>query len=96
MKKIYEEAKKVAYIYNQAWSRNWGFVPWTEKEMDFMARRLKEFADPELVIFARHEGKEVGFAFGLPNYNEIIKDLDGRLLPFGIFTCFSTGRRLKE
>jgi len=60
-----------------------------------MARRLKEFADPELVIFARHEGKEVGFAFGLPNYNEIIKDLDGRLLPFGIFHLLFNRKKIK-
>ncbi len=95
MKKIYEETRKVAYIYNQAWSRNWGFVPWTEKEMDFMAMRLKDFADPELVIFALHEGKEVGFAFGLPNYNEIIKDLNGRLLPFGLFHLLFNRKKIK-
>lgn len=95
LKKIYEETRKVAYIYNQAWSKNWGFVPWTEKEMDFMARRLKDFADPELVIFALHEGKEVGFAFGLPNYNEIVKDLNGRLLPFGIFHLLLNRKKIK-
>ncbi|MDI6845752.1 MAG: GNAT family N-acetyltransferase [Candidatus Saccharicenans sp.] len=95
MKKVYEETRKIAYIYNQAWSKNWGFVPWTEKEMDFMARRLKAFADPELVIFALHEGREVGFALGLPNYNEIIKDLNGRLFPFGIFKLLFNRKRIK-
>ncbi len=95
MKNIYEETRKIACIYNQAWSRNWGFVPWTEKEMDFMARRLKDFADPELVIFALHEGKEVGFAFGLPNYNEIIKNLNGRLLPFGVFQLLFNRKKIK-
>lgn len=95
MKKIFEETRKVAFIYNQAWSRNWGFVPWTDKEMDFMARRLKDFADPELVIFSLHEGKEVGFAFGLPNYNEIIKDLNGRLLPFGVFRLLFNRSKIK-
>ncbi len=95
MKKVYEETRKIACIYNQAWSKNWGFVPWTEKEMDFMARRLKAFADPELVIFALHEGREVGFAFGLPNYNEIIKDLNGRLFPFGIFKLIFNRKKIK-
>lgn len=95
MKKIYEETRKVAYIYNQAWARNWGFVPWTEKEMDFMANRLKQFADPELVIFAMHEGQEVGFAFGLPNYNEITKELNGRLLPFGFLKLLLNRRKIK-
>ncbi len=95
MKKVYEETRKIADIYNQAWSKNWGFVPWTEKEMDFMARRLKAFADPELVIFALHEGREMGFAFGLPNYNEIIKGLNGRLFPFGILKLLFNRKKIK-
>ena len=95
MKKIYEETRKIATIYNQAWAKNWGFVPWTEKEMDFMARRLKIFADPELVIFALHEGREAGFAFGLPNYNELTKDLNGRLFPFGILKLLFNRRKIK-
>jgi GNAT superfamily N-acetyltransferase len=85
LKKVEREARKIAFIYNSAWAKNWGFVPWTENEMKFMARRLKDFADQELVIFALHEGQEVGFAFGLPNYNELLRDLNGRLFPFGIF-----------
>lgn len=95
MKKIYQETRKVAYIYNQAWARNWGFVPWTENEMDHMARRLKDFVDPELVIFAIYEGQEVGFALGLPNYNEITRDLNGRLLPFGIFKLLFSRNKIK-
>ncbi|MGB9894040.1 MAG: GNAT family N-acetyltransferase [Candidatus Saccharicenans sp.] len=96
MKKIFEETRKIAYIYNQAWARNWGFVPWTEKEMDFMAKRLKDFADPELVIFALHQGQEVGFAFGLPNYNELLKDLNGRLFPFGLFKLLFNRKKIKS
>jgi len=95
MKKVEDEARKIAYIYNQAWAKNWGFVPWTENEMKFMAKRLKNFADPELVIFALHEGKEVGFAFGLPNYNEITKELNGRLFPFGLFKLLFGRKKIK-
>lgn len=95
MKKIYEEVKKIADIYNRAWAKNWGFVPWTENEMKFMAERLKNFADPQLVIFALHDGKEVGFAFGLPNYNEILKELNGRLFPFGLFKLLLKRKKIK-
>lgn len=95
MKKVYEEVCKVAEIYNRAWARNWGFVPWTENEMKFMAKRLKSFADPQLVIFALHQGKEVGFAFGLPNYNEIFKELNGRLFPFGIIKLLMNRKKIK-
>jgi len=50
LRKVQQETKKIAYIYNQAWAKNWGFVPWTDNEMKFMGKSLKAFADPDLVI----------------------------------------------
>ncbi len=94
LKKIQEEARKIAYIYNQAWAKNWGFVPWTDNEMKFMGKTLKAFADPDLVIFATHNGQDVGFAFGLPNYNEITKSLNGRLFPLGVFKLLLNKRKI--
>ncbi|MGQ9672157.1 MAG: hypothetical protein ACUVV5_03360 [Candidatus Aminicenantales bacterium] len=79
-----EDIKKIQYVYNNAWEKNWGFVPWTEKEMAHIAHKLKQIADLDLVILAEDKGKPVGFAFGLPNYNEILKRLNGRLTPLGI------------
>jgi len=64
--------------------------------MKFMGKTLKSFADPELVIFAMHGGQEAGFAFGLPNYNEITGSLNGRLFPFGVFKLLLAKKRLKE
>lgn len=91
-----EEARKIQAIYNEAWSRNWGFVPWTENEMKHMVKRLKQFADPYLVIFAEdQDGRPIGFAFGLPNYNEILKKLNGRLTPWGIVLFLLARRRIK-
>jgi len=96
MRHLEEEAKKIQAIYNEAWSRNWGFVPWTENEMKHMVKRLKQFADPHLVIFAEDPaGRPIGFAFGLPNYNEILKKLNGRLTPWGILLFLFNRRRLK-
>jgi len=56
--------------------------------MKFMGKTLKSFADPELVIFAMHGGQEAGFAFGLPNYNEITGSLNGRLFPLEFLSCY--------
>ena len=92
---IQEEARRIAVIYNDAWSKNWGFVPWTENEMKHMAAGLKKFADPNLVIFAEYEGQPVGFAFGLPNYNEILIRMNGRLFPFGIFKLLLGRKKIK-
>ncbi len=96
MRHLEEEARKIQAIYNEAWSRNWGFVPWTENEMKHMVKRLKQFADPHLVIFAEDQsGRPVGFAFGLPNYNEVLKKLNGRLTPWGIVQFLWLRRRIK-
>lgn len=96
LKRIEEEADKIKFIYNQGWEKNWGFVPWTEKEMEHMAKKLKQIADPDLIILAEEEGKPVGFAFGLPNYNEILIKLNGRLFPLGIFKMLYYRNKIKS
>ena len=70
-------------IFNDAWSQNWGFIPWTEAEFEHLGKDLKMLADEELVKIAEVDGKPAAFIVVLPNINEIIQDLNGRLLPFG-------------
>lgn len=95
MKELDREAGIVALVYNSGWEKNWGFVPWTANEMKHMVKALKQIADPELVIFAEREGKPAGFALGLPNYNEILRGLDGRLFPFGVFKLLLGRKKIK-
>lgn len=96
MKHLAEEAEKIARIYNHGWERNWGFVPWTDNEMKHMAVRLKSILDPELVIIAEQDGRPAGFALGLPNYNEILGRMNGRLFPFGIIRLMTGRSRIKS
>jgi GNAT superfamily N-acetyltransferase len=96
MKNFEDEVGRIKCIYNDAWEKNWGFVPWTEKEMDFMAKKLKAVADPDLIIFAEQEGKPVGFAFGFPNLNEVIKKMNGRLTPWGVLKYFYYRKKIKS
>ncbi|MEQ9606391.1 MAG: dATP pyrophosphohydrolase [Kiloniellaceae bacterium] len=70
-------------IFNDAWSENWGFVPMSQAELKHMAKALKPIVRPESVAIAEFKGKPVAMAIGLPNVNEAIADLNGRLLPFG-------------
>ena len=70
-------------IVNDAWSGNWGFVPMTQAEIDDMATVFKVLLRPEAVVIAEYEGEAAGFALTLPDLNEAIRDLKGRLLPFG-------------
>src|SRR5690606_2040187 len=69
-------------IFNDAWSGNWGFVPFTSAELTHMAKGLKPLLDPTWTAVAEYEGRAVGFAILLPNLNEVIRDFGGRLLPF--------------
>ncbi len=83
LKKIKDEIRIVTDIFNDAWSGNWGFVPWTETEADYLAKALKPLLNPKLTSLVERNGEPVGFMIGLPNLNEAIRDLKGKMLPFG-------------
>ncbi len=70
---------------NEAWSGNWGFTPITEAETQQMAKAMRPVIDKRLVWFAEVDGEEAGFGVCLPNVNEAIRDIGGKLLPFGLF-----------
>ncbi len=74
-----EELKIVKEIYNQAWSRNWGFVPLTEEEIDDLARNLKPLIVPDLILFAYLGEEPIGFVVSLPDYNAVLKHLNGKV-----------------
>jgi hypothetical protein len=77
------ELKIIRDIFNDAWSQNWNFVPFTDAEFEHMGKDLKMLADEELVKIAEVDGEPAAFIVVLPNINEVIRDLNGRLLPFG-------------
>ncbi len=82
LKDFHKELEKVKYVFNKAWQPNWGFVPFTDKEIEAAAKELKPLVVPELTIFLEIEGKTAGFALVMPDYNLIIKDMNGKLFPF--------------
>ena len=83
-KKFDQEIQRVKEIYNSAWEGNWGFVPMTDKEIDYMAAELKPIVDPDIVRFAEIEGEAVAFVLSLPDYYQVLKYANGRLLPVGL------------
>ena len=85
MGKFASEIRTVMDIFNDAWSENYGFVPLTEAELAKTAKDLKMLVDPELCIILEIEGEPAAFAIAIPNVNEIIRDLGGKLFPFGFF-----------
>jgi len=77
------ELKIIRDIFNDAWSQNWGFVPFTNTEFEHLGKDLKLLVDEELVAIAEVDGQPAAFMVVLPNINEAIRDLNGRLLPLG-------------
>jgi len=85
-KKTYkEDLEAVMSIYNRAWIKNWGFVPWSDEEFASIASKLKMLINFDMALIASVGTTPVGMLVSLPDYNQILKKLNGRLFPFGIF-----------
>lgn len=87
-----DEVETLLTVYNNAWEKNWGFVPMTKDEFFHVAKMLKTVADPDYVYIAEHKGKPVGFSLTLPDFNLIFKKINGKLFPFGAIKIL-TGRK---
>ncbi len=95
MERFHEELETVRRIYNAAWERNWGFVPMTDEELAHMAAELKPIVDPNLCLFAElPSGETIGFALALPDFNRVLRRLNGRLFPLGWLKALWLSRRL--
>jgi hypothetical protein len=78
-----EELEIIRDIFEDAWSENWGFIPFTPAEFTELGKNLKFLVDSESVMIAELDGEPAAMIVLFPNINEAIKDLNGRLLPFG-------------
>lgn len=78
-----EEAALILDILNDAWADNWGFVPLTPAEIAHVGKKLKPIVFENLIRIAEYEGEAVGFMITLPDINELTRDLNGNLFPFG-------------
>jgi hypothetical protein len=96
LRRLDEELKIIKEIYNQAWSRNWGFVPMTEQEIDDLAKNLKPLVVPDIVLFAYWGEEPVGFSVSLPDYNEVLKHLNGKIGPLGFLKFLYFSRKIKR
>ncbi len=94
MKRFDEEVAIIKEVYNAAWELNWGFVPMTPKEMDQMAKELKPICEPDLVLFAEVNGEPVGISVTLPDFNQVLKKLNGKLSPLGLLKFFYYKRKI--
>jgi GNAT superfamily N-acetyltransferase len=94
IKDFKKDLDKVKYIYNKAWALNWGFVPLTDEEIDHMAKDLKPLVEPSLVLFGEINNQLVGFALTMPDYNQIFKEMNGRLFPFNFLKLWTKKKNI--
>ncbi len=82
MSRFADELLVAIDIFNDAWQDNWGFVPITREEMQAAAKTMKPLVDPRLIWLAELDDKPVAMILTLPNLNEAIADMEGKLFPF--------------
>lgn len=97
MKRFEEELEAVRIIYNEAWERNWGFVPMTDAEITTMARKLKPVVEPRIINMAYVGEEPAGFAMGLPDLNNVLKIFNGTVLnPVRTFKALRAVRKIRS
>ncbi|WP_241579843.1 N-acetyltransferase [Rosenbergiella nectarea] len=83
-RKIFDQEMQILRnLFNLGWQDNWGFVPFTEHEFATMGQQLKYLVPDDMIYIAEIDGEPAAFIVGLPNINEAIDGLEGKLLPFG-------------
>lgn len=80
---IEKDIRIIADVFNSAMGKNWGFVPWTEEQINLMAKEFKLILEPKLALIAEVDGKPAAISISIPNYCEVISDLGGKLFPWG-------------
>ena len=96
IKNMSRDIQFIREIYNDAWSRNWGFVPFTDEEIDHLGADLKQIVIEEFVLLAFKDDRPIGFLLCIPNINEIlIKNRSGRLFPTGIIKLLTGMKKIK-
>lgn len=96
LKKLDQEVELIQEIYNSAWEQNWGFVPLTEKEIEHLADELKFIVEPRYALLAFINGDPAGFTLTLPDFNQALKHVNGRLLPFGLLKLLWYRRKIDK
>jgi len=94
LRHLEEELEIIKEIYNDAWSKNWGFVPLTEAEINDFAKNLKPLLVPELILMAYWGEEPVGFSVSLPDYNQVLKHLNGKVGLLGTLKFLYYSRKI--
>jgi GNAT superfamily N-acetyltransferase len=96
MQRFIEDMHIFKEVYHSAWEENWGFVPMTDEELEYSAKRLKQIVIPELTVIAEKDGVPVGFFGIVPDFNVVLKKMNGRLNPLTILKALYFSRKIHD
>jgi GNAT superfamily N-acetyltransferase len=96
LKDFDHEVAIIRHIFNRAWAKNWGFVPLSESQFRYMAKDLKTIIDTDFAHVAEVEGIPVAFSVALPDLNQALKHINGKLIPFGILKLLYYARKIHQ
>jgi hypothetical protein len=83
-------------IYNSAWEKNWGFIPLTDGELNYLAIKLKSIVMPELILIAEKDNEPVGFLGLLPDFNYVLKQIKGKINLISIIKALYYSKKIKD
>jgi len=83
-------------IYNDAWEKNWGFIPLTDEEISYLGERLRQIAVPELTLIAEDNGSPVGFLGMVPDFNVVLKKMNGSMNPLSIIKALYYSKKIRD
>ncbi|MEK7465848.1 MAG: N-acetyltransferase [Planctomycetota bacterium] len=96
MTKVDQELALLREVYNKAWANNWGAVPMTPAEFEVVADDFRKIVRPEFLLFAEINGRPAGFSLALPDYNFVLRKMNGSLFPFGWLTWLLNVNKIRR
>ena len=96
-KNFEQDSEIMRQVYNDAWSENWGFIPLSKDEWDFVVKDMKKIAREDLILIGTIHGEPCGFSTVLPDLNLVLRHIpNGKLLPTGIFKLLLGQRKINR
>jgi len=95
-KRFHDEMLVFREVYNDAWEQNWGFIPLTDEEIFYLGERLKQIVVPELTLIAEDNGNPVGFLGMVPDFNVVLKKMNGKINPLTIMKALYYSRKIRD
>lgn len=96
MKNFHRDMQIFQVVYNSAWEKNWGFLPLTDKELVYLGDNLRPVVVPDMIVIAEKNNEPIGFLGLLPDFNFVLKHMNGRMNPLSILKALYYSKKIKD